>query len=146
MKEKWRSAAVQIAKDIRKNYIAGIVILCYLPLCNLLFGSACPMQIICGLPCPGCGMTRAALALMKGQFALSFHLQPFLLAWIGLLGYWLFCHYVQKKEAKHGMKILLCLIFAMVIFYIYRMIRYFPRVEPMVWYHATFIKLPWNPY
>lgn len=38
-------------------------------------GIGCPIQFFTGVSCPGCGMTRAALAVLRGDFAaaLSFH-------------------------------------------------------------------------
>jgi hypothetical protein len=37
---------------------------------------ACPFAEIVGLPCPGCGMTRAALLLANGQVAASLRMHP----------------------------------------------------------------------
>lgn len=57
---------------------------------NRLFGTICPFKVITGIPCPGCGMTRALAAAMRGQFerAFDFHplfpLVPVLLAGVGV--------------------------------------------------------------
>ena len=42
----------------------------FLPVC-------CPFHLITGIPCPGCGMTRAFLALAKGDLITAFHYNPF---------------------------------------------------------------------
>jgi hypothetical protein len=50
----------------------------------------CPLRFLTGLPCAGCGMTRAFVALAHGRLthALSFNLlAPLLFAW--LAGWWL---------------------------------------------------------
>jgi hypothetical protein len=50
----------------------------------------CPFRRITHLPCPGCGMTRALLALLRGDLhsALAVHpLSPFVAVLLG--GWWL---------------------------------------------------------
>jgi hypothetical protein len=37
----------------------------------------CPWAGLLGRPCPGCGLTRAALALFGGHFAAAWRLHPF---------------------------------------------------------------------
>jgi hypothetical protein len=36
----------------------------------------CPMAALLGLPCPGCGLTRAALAALHGDFAAALRFHP----------------------------------------------------------------------
>lgn len=38
----------------------------------VLFGRACPFHSVTGLPCPGCGMTRAWLSLLRGDLTSAF--------------------------------------------------------------------------
>lgn len=48
------------------------------------------MAGVLGIPCPGCGLTRATLALLRGDVALAYHFHPlvFVLSpvYIGALG------------------------------------------------------------
>jgi hypothetical protein len=48
--------------------LAGLAVLLEAPLC--------PTASLFGLPCPGCGLTRATLALLQGQFAQALRLHP----------------------------------------------------------------------
>ena len=48
----------------------------------------CPLAELVGVPCPGCGLSRAALALAMGDVpgALGLHpLAPVILPWVGLM-------------------------------------------------------------
>jgi hypothetical protein len=37
----------------------------------------CPLKALTGIPCPGCGMTRAMLSITKGDFHGAFGYNPF---------------------------------------------------------------------
>jgi hypothetical protein len=50
----------------------------------------CPFAALLGVPCPGCGLTRAALALVEGDVARAVELHP-LLPVLMPLGAWLAC-------------------------------------------------------
>jgi len=42
----------------------------------IFFLYKCPFEYIFGIPCPGCGMTRAFIALLKLDFAEAFYFHP----------------------------------------------------------------------
>lgn len=64
--------------------VAGLIAIFTVP-----FGPAptiCPFALITGIPCPGCGLTRAVVALAHGDIgsAVAFHpLVGVVLAWLG---------------------------------------------------------------
>ncbi len=65
----------------------------------------CPMAAVLGVPCPGCGLSRATLALVHGNVrqALRFHPLVFVIApafiWgVGSAGY----DYVRGPRARHA--------------------------------------------
>lgn len=45
----------------------------------MLSGIHCPIRAIMGIPCPTCGFTRAALALLRGDIVRSLRIHPMLL-------------------------------------------------------------------
>jgi hypothetical protein len=40
-------------------------------------GWPCPLKSALGIPCPGCGLTGASIALLRGDFAAAFGLHAF---------------------------------------------------------------------
>ena len=84
----------------------------------------CPFRAVTSLPCPGCGLTRAASALASGQWSAALAYHPFIpifaLAWIllflsvvlpasprqRLIGA------VRSLECRTGITVILLIIFA----------------------------------
>lgn len=102
----------------------GIVVLLFL----LLFFYKCPFQTITGIPCPGCNMTTSLYYLLHTDIKRSFYYHALL---IPTMLIFLACVYFRKNEKI--IKILLiiwCIL--MIMYYIYRMIMYFPN-SPMVY-------------
>ena len=47
----------------------------------------CPTAFFLGFPCPGCGLTRATLALLRGDVGWAFHLHPLVFVLSPLFAY-----------------------------------------------------------
>jgi hypothetical protein len=47
----------------------------------------CPTAFFLGVPCPGCGLTRATLALLRGDFRAALHLHPLVFVLSPLFAY-----------------------------------------------------------
>src|SRR4051812_14423957 len=80
----WWSARHPVGRAARLGAIAG------------LFGCAvafnvplCPFALLTGQPCPGCGLTRATLALLRGDLgdAVRFHPLSVLLSPIAIAAF-----------------------------------------------------------
>lgn len=91
--------------DRRKN----IIILCVLCVCGLLLlflgGAlkilACPFKKITGIPCPGCGGVRSAVALFHGDIAGAFQynfLAPFAVLFLAASCIWLLYDISKDKN------------------------------------------------
>jgi len=83
----------------------------------------CFYKSVFGIECPGCGIQRAILALMQGDFVGSFKLYPALIPIVAMLVFLIVHLFFQLKN---GAKILVSLfifnVFIIVIAYICKLI------------------------
>lgn len=103
--------------------------------------STCPVVMITGMPCPGCGMTRAAFRVLRLDFAGAWRIHPFIYPIIILA--FLFCveRYLFLKKEMKVLKILMIVIaVGMIVFYAWRIWKYFPGDPPMSYYHHNLIE------
>ena len=105
-----------------------------------LFHAFCPVLIIFGIPCAGCGMTRAIWFVLTGQFERGIRLNPTAPLWIIFLGYMIFVRYVLGKKIKGVYKILGGVVVISFGVYIYRMVSVFPGEPPMVFHYKCILE------
>lgn len=122
-----------LKKDIREHWRAVAFLCIAAAVLVKCFEAACISQLIAGLPCPACGMTRAALLFLSGHWSESFQMQPFFYAVIAGIVLSFVCRYVIKGCQRVVQYYAMAMTAAAVIFYIYRMIRYFPDIPPMTY-------------
>lgn len=91
---------------------------------------SCIIKNISGIPCPGCGMTRAGHSLLKFDFsnALYYNAMIFLVIIVFLII--LFKNTFTKKIYSNNLFWWMCIII-FISYYIFRMIMYFPNEIPM---------------
>ena len=117
-----------------KAMLPGLVLCAlFLAFSSAVFGKVCPVRLLLGIPCPACGMTRAAVFLITGDLSGSLKANPFLLPLIASLPIYIWEHYWKNQRARLFSGYIAVLILFMVLFYLYRMAVYFPNEEPMVY-------------
>lgn len=110
--------------DSQKTKTLGIVLILFL----LLLFYKCPIQTLTGLPCPGCNMKTSLYYLLHFKFSLSFYYHALLIPTI-VVFVWIVFNYKNYEQTK---KLLMIWAILMIIYYIYRMIVYFPN-NPMMY-------------
>lgn len=84
-----------------------------------LFHMGCPIKFTTGISCPGCGMTRAVLSVLRLDFQDAFHYHPlFMLAPIIFLLF-LFESYIKPKYCKGAWTVIIILF---IVTYLIRLI------------------------
>lgn len=128
-----------LKNDIKGTWVGFAVFGVYFLVGRYVLYSLCPSVVITGFPCPGCGLTRAVLSIFRGDFRAAWQLHPFSYVLLLYLAAFFVRRYVQQKALTHFLKGLLVILVAMVIFYIYRMVRYFPGNPPMSYYYGSLV-------
>lgn len=129
----------RIIKDIKAYYIPGIAIFLYMAFMEIFFRGVCPLVLVTGFPCPGCGMTRAATLFFTGRFEEAFVMHPFFYVLLLLAAAYGISHYILVKNTRFLKKYAVICLLAMIGFYSYRMVFWFPNREPMLYHYGSLL-------
>ena len=88
----------RIKQDILQCRAALLIIAAYVAVTQFFFHTICPFAILMGFACPGCGLTRAAGALLTGHFDMAWKYNPTIYLWIGLILDFLIFRYIRGRK------------------------------------------------
>ncbi len=134
-----KNAVILLAKDIWAGKIPILLISLGIYLSKQLFGAMCPMVIATGLPCPGCGMTRAAISILSFRPGMAFSFNPSIFIWIVYVLYLIYYRYIKRTKIKRFVPVTMALFIATIGIYIYRMIFVFPGEAPMSYMYSNML-------
>lgn len=106
----------------------------------LIFNTKCIFKSIIGMPCPGCGLTRAWISFIKGDISKAFYWHPLFLM-IPILSI-LIVLYFKGSFTRYRRYILIAIIIIIILYlviYIARMRTLFPYIEPLDYNGHSFI-------
>ena len=128
----------KILDDIKSAKWAIMLIIAYFVLFRRYIYTICPVVLMTGYPCPGCGMTRAALRLLRFDFLGAWEMHPFIYAVVILMIMFGVNRYLLNEKYNCQLKVIIIFIaFAMIVFYIWRMYTMFPTTTPMTYYNGN---------
>lgn len=136
------------AKRAGKTYGYGsaiVIIVLFMLLLQELLGSSCFSAAVFGIPCAGCGSSRAVWFLLQGRVVDALIMHPLIFVTLALLiiiPVFALLRFLRKKRGKETILplstrtvniffITLALVYFVV--YVVRMILYFPHTEPMLY-------------
>ena len=125
----------RLTSDIRQYLPALLLALGLILLCRFLRLQTCPAKLLLGIPCPGCGMTRALFALLTLNFreAAKWNILIYSLLPHGIL-FLLFRYFSVNDHRIFFERLLIPQGLLLIIYYIYRMLTLYPHTEPMLPY------------
>lgn len=129
MKEIWK----RIRQDVEEYWVSALVLALYTILVNVIFHAFCPMVIVFGIPCPGCGLTRAVTYLLSGQILQSLYINPMGIPIACILIYFFWNRYIIGKKAKGIIPLTVVAIILLLVLYFWRMYNFFPNRIPYVY-------------
>lgn len=91
----------------------------------------CFFKNIYGAPCPGCGLTRAYLSLVRGEFFLALRYHPLFALAPVVLVVWAFRDRRPFDRFYRSDRFWIAIIVALLATWVVRMVLYFPDVPPM---------------
>ena len=128
----------KVIDDIKSAKWAIMLIIAYFVLFRRYIYTICPVVLMTGYPCPGCGMTRAALRLLRFDFLGAWEMHPFIYAVVILMIMFGVNRYLLNEKYNCQLKVIIIFIaFAMIVFYIWRMYTMFPTTTPMTYYNGN---------
>lgn len=135
-----KSVAMRLKKDFQDYKIGIFIFTVYYVVVHAVFRAFCPLVMLTGLPCAGCGMTRALFFFVAGQFLRSWRLNPMALPVLLFFVYGVITRYILGKRVK-GFRVcvaIFCL--CMLVIYVYRMCTVFPNQPPYVYTAGNFLE------
>lgn len=138
-REKWSQASKLLWQDIQKLKVALILICFYFAFMKLVLHSGCPFVVLTGFPCAACGLTRAFVHFLKGEWIKAWTMHPAIFPIIFLGIVFVVQRYFRKGSLKGLKKYVIVLIIGMVVLYIYRFATQFPGTPPMSYYKDNLI-------
>lgn len=123
----------RIAADIREYGMVVVALFLYSTVSNLLFHAFCPLIIFCGLPCPGCGVSRASAYFLTGRWYQAWQMNPMVFPLAAAAFYFGWNRYLLGRRAAGIKVIVIVLLVLLVVVYGVRMYLYFPERIPYVY-------------
>lgn len=128
----------RLKKDIWENRYPILIVVIYLIVTHLLFGEVCPLKLLVGYPCPGCGLTRGCMAILTLHWRECVLYHPAAVLWVMVIFWFLIKRYVLG--ARTGIMLWGLTAALTMGVYVWRMATQFPGAEPMTYFEGNLLR------
>jgi len=115
---------------MKKKFILVLLLGVYVLIAYCFSPTLCVFNYFTGLPCPGCGLTRAHLAFLRGDILKAFAYHP-LFPLPAIVVIILIYNKIKVNKYVINTKLIVIFIIVFISVYIIRMALLFPTYEPM---------------
>jgi hypothetical protein len=109
-----------IIKWLKKHWlrlaITFALIAAYVAIVGGIFDEICPSKVFLGVPCPGCGLTRAGLSLFRLDFSRAWSFNPMIYSLPVLLILWAFSKKMPKIIKMRDYTLIAVLVLSIIVF------------------------------
>lgn len=128
-----KTVCARVAADLREYGLAITVLILYTVITNLIFHAFCPLIIFCGIPCPGCGVSRATVYFLTGRWHQAWMMNPMIFPIAIAAAYFGWNRYLMGRKAAGIKTIIITLVVLLIVVYGVRMYLYYPNRIPCVY-------------
>lgn len=89
-----------LKKDLKNYWYAILLVILYMTITEIIFHQTCIFQILFHIDCPGCGLTRAAIALFMGDIKSSLHYNYSCIFWLLTIILFIIDRYIKPLKIK----------------------------------------------
>lgn len=139
-----KKVMMEIYNDIKRILPAIVVILIAYIVMFYFYRTNCPVRLLCGYPCPGCGLTRAGISVLLFRFRSAWELNASIYLWMPLIAFYLFDRYIWKKGRKYIMPLAVFVSLVTLAYFVYRFYTIYPGPEPMQYHYNNMLYQLWS--
>jgi len=122
-----------VLRDAKNFLIGGFFCTLTLLVLNKLLRTICWLRLLFGFPCPLCGMTRATILFIKGDFCGAWQMHAMFYLVVLFVPFYIFFKYFVKNGCRFIKIYVIIFIILTIGYYIYRMSELFPGQEPLLY-------------
>lgn len=134
---KFSQAFIRIKEDFIRYRILIAALLVFATAASVLFHRICIFTILCGYPCPGCGISRAFFSFLTLRWKEAFWMNPMIFIWVPLIAWAAFNRYFRGRKTPYFTALFITAGLLSLVVYGIRMYLLYPDTPPMTYFEQN---------